>query len=116
LNTEKPTIIAIALAITMAVGMVAVGSIIAQRALADKVGPHPNENLVKQGGLREYFSSAGHAAYKSPTGSDFGSQISTFAQPGDQVGGHESFGVKNAGANFAYYASGTCHTLPQPCE
>lgn len=39
------------MAITMAVGMVAVGSIIAQRALADKVGPHPNENLVKQGGL-----------------------------------------------------------------
>jgi hypothetical protein len=96
--------------------MVAAGSIITQRALADKVGPHPDENLVKQGGLGEYYSKAGHTAYGTPSGSEFGNQISTYAKPGDQAGGHESFGVKNAGVNFAFYASGTCHTLPQQCE
>ena len=106
----KSTIIAIALAITMAVGMVAAGNIIAQRALADKVGPIPTENNVKQGGLGEYFSKEGKNYYygTGPThtisGHDFGQVRSGLAKSSPNL----------IGANTAFYGSGECHATRVP--
>jgi hypothetical protein len=100
LNTAKSTIIAISLAITMAVGMVAAGNIIAQRALADKVGPFPDEDHVKQGGLGEYFSKEGRTDhYGTISGHDFGQVRSGFAKSSPNL----------IGANTAFYGSGECH-------
>ena len=67
--------------------------------------------LADPGGLGIYFSNDARAGQ---SGQDFGQQVQTYARPGDQPGGHEQWGVKNLGDNFAYYASGTCHT--SPCE
>jgi hypothetical protein len=106
----KSTIIVIALAITMAVGMVAAGNIIAQRALADKVGPNPNENNVKQGGLGEYYSKAGKDYYfgtgatHTISGHEFGQVRSDFAKSSPNL----------IGANTAFYGSGECHSTKHP--
>jgi hypothetical protein len=88
----------------------------AQQALADKVGPHPEEDLVDQGGLGEYFSSDGREAYGGEKGPGHGDATSNFAKPGDQEGGHEQFGLDNLGENFGYYASGECHDDDDVCE
>ncbi len=85
----------------------------AQQALADKAA---FDDRNKQGGVGEYFSKDGRDTYYGgASGQEFGEQRSTYARPGDQPGGHESFGVQNNGANTAYYASGECHSR-QPCE
>jgi hypothetical protein len=87
-----------------------------QQALADKVGPHPEENRVRQGGLGEYFSSDGREAYGGTKGPGHGDATSNFAKPGDQPGGHEQFGLDSLGENFGFYASGECHARTPPCE
>ena len=45
------------------VGEVGILSGTTQQALADKVGPHPDEDNVKQGAMGEYFSKDGREAY-----------------------------------------------------
>lgn len=92
-------------------------------SFADKVGPKgEEEDNVKQGAIGEFYSKEGRDYYAdgqvggaTTSGQEYGKQRSTYAQPGDQEGGHESFGVQNNGANTAYYASGECHS-GQPCE
>jgi hypothetical protein len=85
----------------------------AQQALADKAAFDDN---VKQGGMGEYFSEDGRDEYYGgASGEELGVSIQNYARPGDHDGGHESYGVKNAGSNFALYASGECHS-EEPCE
>jgi hypothetical protein len=101
------------------VGAVGVLSGTAQQALADKVGPKPDEDKVKQGAMGEYFSKDGREAYGGedpPTGEEFGQSVQNFARPGDQDFGHEDFGLDNLGENFAFYASGECHDDDDVCE
>jgi hypothetical protein len=68
--------------------------------LADKVGPHPDVDNVKQGGLGEYFSKEGKDYYGFGSDKDFGNIISTYAKPGDHPGGHESFGIEHPENNI----------------
>jgi hypothetical protein len=91
-------------------------STIAQPALADKVGPHPDEDRVKQGAIGEYVSKEGREAYGGSTGREQGDAIQNYARPGDREGSHESFGVDNLGENFSFYASGECHDDDGVCE
>jgi hypothetical protein len=98
------------------VGAVGILSGTAQQALADKVGPNDEDN-VKQGGMGEFFSKDGKDVYYgSPSGNEFGQSVQNFARPGDQEGGHEDFGLDNAGENFGFYASGECHDDDDVCE
>jgi hypothetical protein len=103
----KSTIIAIALAITMAVGMVAAGNTIAQRALADKVAP-TGEDAIKQGGLGEFYSKQGKDYYYGVGGHEFGQVRSGFAKSSPNL----------IGANTAFYGSGECHSdkHPEVCQ
>ena len=89
-----------------------------QQASADKVGPKPDEDKVKQGAMGEYFSKDGRDVYygEDTSGEEFGQSVQNYARPGDRLGSHESFGLDNAGENFAYYASGECHDDDDDCE
>jgi hypothetical protein len=82
------------------VGEVGILSGTTQQALADKVGPHPDEDNVKQGAMGEYFSKDGREAYGGTSGQEHGEAVQNYARPGDHEGGHESFGVDNLGENF----------------
>ena len=119
--TKKPIIgknmVVVVILLTGTLAITALSS--TQQVLADKVGP-AGDDINKQGGLGEFLSREGQRDYGySSDENNLGERLSTFAKK-DTTGGtcdpskdfqcsHETFGVRNLGDNFAYYASGECH-------